>query len=217
MRILLALASTLAFAASAQAVTIVNGSFESGVSLGETGQVTLAGGDTTSITGWTVFPAGVDYVSSSVWAAANGSRSVDLSALDAGGIGQRITDLIVGQTYRINFDLSANPNDPALRPKDKRMQVLVSGHTPGMFTYTLTDANAANNMLYQLEHYTFVATGTSMNIAFQSLVRDQYGPVLDNVSISVVPEAATWAMLIAGFGMVGVATRRRRQPPVVTA
>ena len=30
--------------------------------------------------------------------------------------------------------------------------------------------------------------------------------------IEVVPEPATWALLIAGFGMVGVAARRRRQP-----
>jgi hypothetical protein len=29
---------------------------------------------------------------------------------------------------------------------------------------------------------------------------------------SIVPEPATWAMLIAGFGLVGVAARRRRQP-----
>ncbi|MBS3962249.1 MAG: PEP-CTERM sorting domain-containing protein [Sandarakinorhabdus sp.] len=31
--------------------------------------------------------------------------------------------------------------------------------------------------------------------------------------VSVVPEPATWAMLIAGFGMVGVGLRRRRSIP----
>ncbi len=30
------------------------------------------------------------------------------------------------------------------------------------------------------------------------------------ISITAVPEAATWAMLFAGFGMVGVAARRRK-------
>ncbi|QMW22659.1 PEPxxWA-CTERM sorting domain-containing protein [Sandaracinobacteroides saxicola] len=35
------------------------------------------------------------------------------------------------------------------------------------------------------------------------------GPILDNVLVSQVPEPATWAMLIAGFGMVGFALRRR--------
>jgi hypothetical protein len=41
---------------------------------------------------------------------------------------------------------------------------------------------------------------------------DNEGPILDDVSILItpIPEAATWAMLIAGFGLVGVAARRRR-------
>jgi PEP-CTERM motif len=37
---------------------------------------------------------------------------------------------------------------------------------------------------------------------------------VDNVSVSAVPEASTWAMLIAGFGLVGVAARRRRMGTV---
>ena len=33
---------------------------------------------------------------------------------------------------------------------------------------------------------------------------------LDNVSVTAVPEPASWAMLIAGFGLTGAAMRRRR-------
>jgi hypothetical protein len=33
---------------------------------------------------------------------------------------------------------------------------------------------------------------------------------VDNVSVAAVPESATWAMLITGFGLVGAAARRRR-------
>lgn len=38
------------------------------------------------------------------------------------------------------------------------------------------------------------------------------GPIIDNLSINggAVPEPASWAMLIAGFGLVGAAARRRR-------
>ena len=43
------------------------------------------------------------------------------------------------------------------------------------------------------------------------------GPALDNVSISAVPETATWAMMILGFGVVGGAVRRRRSTALATA
>ncbi|MDB5453794.1 MAG: hypothetical protein JWO33_2372, partial [Caulobacteraceae bacterium] len=40
----------------------------------------------------------------------------------------------------------------------------------------------------------------------------------DNVSLDVaaVPEPATWAMMIAGFGMIGGAMRHRRRTPAAT-
>jgi hypothetical protein len=33
---------------------------------------------------------------------------------------------------------------------------------------------------------------------------------LDDVSVTGVPETATWAMLIIGFGLIGVSARRRK-------
>ena len=40
---------------------------------------------------------------------------------------------------------------------------------------------------------------------------------LDSISFNVVPEPRMWAMLIAGFGFVGVAARRRRKPMTASA
>lgn len=40
---------------------------------------------------------------------------------------------------------------------------------------------------------------------------------IDNLAVSYVPEPATWAMLITGFGLVGVASRRRRSMAKVAA
>ena len=50
----------------------------------------------------------------------------------------------------------------------------------------------------------------SLQLRFANLGADNIGPILDNVSVSQVPEPASWAMLITGFGMVGFAARRRR-------
>lgn len=56
-----------------------------------------------------------------------------------------------------------------------------------------------------------------MFIGFQRASADIYGFglangsfVVDNLTISPVPEADAWAMLLAGFGVVGAMARRRR-------
>lgn len=49
---------------------------------------------------------------------------------------------------------------------------------------------------------------------------DNVGPLLDNVKLSVdagVPEPAAWAMMLAGFGLVGTAMRRRQKMAVTFA
>lgn len=48
---------------------------------------------------------------------------------------------------------------------------------------------------------------TSTGVAFE----------FDDISALAVPEPATWAMLIAGFGMVGYAVRRRQGARIVSA
>lgn len=54
----------------------------------------------------------------------------------------------------------------------------------------------------------------SLNFNFGSDSADNVGPLLDNVSLEIgapVPEPATWAMMIFGFGLVGSALRRNRK------
>jgi hypothetical protein len=57
--------------------------------------------------------------------------------------------------------------------------------------------------------YNFVATGASTTLSFASLDNSPYGPALDGVSVAAVPEPAAWGMLIGGFGLAGLALRRR--------
>ena len=66
--------------------------------------------------------------------------------------------------------------------------------------YSLTDA------FRNLSSIRFTAQGTTAAPEF----------AIDNIrvneAVAAVPEPATWALLLLGFGMVGAATRRRRAP-----
>lgn len=209
MRIGLALAASALLATGAQAVTVVNGSFETGVAI-PSGSVFLPSPpiDSTSIPGWRILSSGVDYADSSLWDASAGDRSVELAGIGSGGIQQvGISGFVVGQQYRIRFDLSANPF-----ATDGVYQALVSATGGGAqyFAYTKTAANTPTNMLYQTYEYVWTATNATSNIQFRSRGEGAQGVILDNVSISLVPEPADWMLLIAGFGMTGYAMRRRR-------
>jgi hypothetical protein len=52
----------------------------------------------------------------------------------------------------------------------------------------------------------FYAVGLGINI----------DPILDNVSVTAVPEPATWAMFLPSFGAIGLTLRGRRKASAVT-
>jgi hypothetical protein len=53
---------------------------------------------------------------------------------------------------------------------------------------------------------------TSFGFQIGTPSRDNAGPLLDSVTLTrnAVPEPQSWAMLIAGFGLVGAVARRRK-------
>ncbi len=204
MRFILSTIAAALLATGAQATILVNGSFESGPA--GSGVLTQPTGST-AITGWKVGGAGVDDVTSSVWAAAAGTHSIDLSALTAGSVSQRISGFVVGLPYRVTFLASANPFGAAGL---KKFSVSATGGVAQLYSYNLTALNSPTNMLYQTYTYDFIAGATKQTLQFASQVRNPYGVVIDDVSIRAVPEPGVWALLIAGFGMTGFAMRRRR-------
>ncbi|MBN8808643.1 MAG: PEPxxWA-CTERM sorting domain-containing protein [Sphingomonas sp.] len=67
----------------------------------------------------------------------------------------------------------------------------------------------------------FVAGGTSQTLSFLSNGTPNGLPpvaLLDNVSLTAaVPEPASWALMIVGFGAMGYSLRRRRETALQTA
>lgn len=68
---------------------------------------------------------------------------------------------------------------------------------------------------FGMSSFSFVATNAgSIRLGFGSNSQDNVGPLLDNVTLDItsgaVPEPATWLMMIAGFGFIGAAMRRKR-------
>jgi len=214
-------AAALGSTSAANAVTIVNGSFETltvAVPAGRapnfnTSFLEVLAPNSTAISGWNIGvvgplgEAGVDIIRN-FWQASNGAYSLDLNARGAGSVSQVLTDLRVGFSYTLTFDLSKNPQGAPPRS----LLLSVGDLTPATYAYTL--ANARTAMGWQSQTYIFVANATSALLKFESLASGPYGAALDNVAIrqtsaTQVPEPESWMLMVAGFGMVGFAARRR--------
>jgi choice-of-anchor C domain-containing protein len=177
----------LAFActSAALAAPFQNGSFEIGTDPGA-GFITLANGDSTNITGWTVIRGDIDYIGG-YWQAAQGVRSLDLIGDQFVGGVQQTFDTIPGATYRVSFALAGNPaGGPTIRP----LAVTVAG-TTNNFTFDITGATLSS-MNWTPHQFTFVATGASETIQFISDLTGVagaccYGAALDDVLIVALP------------------------------
>lgn len=163
---------------------IVNGSFEDGVSvptLASEGFVTLP--DTAKPFGWAVRQETVDWVQS-LWNASDGKKSIDLSGDNAGKLYQDVSGLVVGKTYRIEFDLSGNflpdPNNDRDTAKDVQVSIDQVAKT---FTFTRPAGWSLTNMGYAPQSLEFTYTGASPRLTFKSLDESFFGPVIDNVKI----------------------------------
>ena len=210
----LAIAALAAFPAGA--VTVTNGSFEA-VQITSQGSANPA-----DVPGWTHGGVVGDAL---IWSdqfpvCCGGTGSTKTGGghqfvTMGGGFGptgssswsQTLSGLSAGQAYTVKFMLAAEGEVPT--------QSLTVGMTTGSSTaqqnFTTLVAGPYFWQNWGAASYDFVADATSATLQF-SVVDEAYDVGLDMVSVSAagVPEPGVWALMLIGFGGLGIALRRRR-------
>jgi hypothetical protein len=103
--------------------------------------------------------------------------------------------------YVVTFDLAGNQRGAPAQSLD-----LVAGS--GSTQYT----DVPSTQGFTKETFYFTATAAQNSLQFSELgPSDQQGNLLDNVSVSAVPEPATWAMMLLGFFGMAFAIRSNRR------
>ncbi len=197
-------AGAILTAAGAQAAIVADGDFSSPSGGGSF--TTYSSG--ASIGPWLVTQGSVDLIGGYWQAPTAGGGSVDLDgSYQAGGVSQGLT--LGAGSYKLSFYLSGNPDSS---PGLKTVQVAVGSAFQNFSYDTSTAGNSHGDMRYVLETLNFTATGpTTLQFTSVDDPNSAFGPVIGGVSVSgAVPEPATWALMLGGFGLAGATLRRRR-------
>jgi MYXO-CTERM domain-containing protein len=189
----------LAFGAQA-ANLVTNGSFESNAQANGTWAIY------SNLVGWTGQSNKIELRNNAVGTAQNGSNFVELDVAKNSGMFQ---DIIGTGLVNLSFFYAARPQTGMTNGLGFSF-----GAVTGSLLATAVNATSTHNWLqYTLNNFQLNASGTTRLSFFATGKSDGLGGSLDNVSVtavSPVPEVETYAMLLAGLGLLGVASRRRR-------
>jgi hypothetical protein len=162
--------------------------------------------------GWTVTGGTVDIIGSGPNGVLFDGRpgngyyiDLDGSTNNAGLLSSTALSFAAGTTYELSFDLSgtgAQPNSMIYGIN------FVSALAPDVLL-PVTLSSSPNFTRFSLLFATPVAT--SGRVVFDHQGGDNNGLLLDDVRVAVaIPEPETWGLLLAGFGLLGFAARRKR-------
>ncbi|MBC7505263.1 MAG: PEPxxWA-CTERM sorting domain-containing protein [Sandarakinorhabdus sp.] len=233
---MLGLAAALSLGGAAQAANlVVNGGFETLTNgIGQIDNNTVATGWSSAgynfvFNGATADTAGStgQYGALYLWGPANGYANGLGPSPDGGNFAaadgafgvapilQTLTGLTVGKDYAVKFYWAGAQQQGFTGANDEHWIVSLGG-APSQTTSTYYNNTGGFSGWYS-ERFVFKATSATAVLSFLAVGHPDGVPpfsLLDGVSVAGVPEASTWAMLIAGFGLVGAAARRRRNSVV---
>lgn len=157
---------------------------------------------TSFLGGWTVSSGTVDLIGQPgffEFFPANG-RYVDLdgsSPNDAGLFDKQLA-LAASTQYILSFDLAGSQRG------DTNIVDVIFGTSSQTFTLASADPFAT----YTMSFTTNAAANYQIN--FGNRGGDNLGALLDNVSVTAVPEPETYALMLAGLSLIGFAARRKQ-------
>jgi hypothetical protein len=143
---------------------------------------------------------------------------LDAGAPYQGVIEQQINGLIIGGVYNLSFEWAGGQ----LQNRDGATfdQIEVQFGTDDVLT---SQVNVPSHGFtgWMSQSYSFTASATSQTLRFLAVGGPGELPpiaAIDGISLTGgVPEPASWALMLTGFGGLGVVLRRRRSRTALTA
>jgi hypothetical protein len=181
---------------AAETNLVTNGDFETPVAPSPANILSVSG---SQLDGWTIQGNGVMDVTnrnfsdngSTTFPVYSGNQSLDLNSLDPATMTQDLTT-VAGSSYHVFFALSGVPPVPPGECPDgsvlDKALTVSAGSTSHDYTFsTNPDATPPNNQTFVTEEFDFVATGTTTTLEFASTTAGCAGPIIDAVSVTLVP------------------------------
>lgn len=190
---IMAAAAASVFSVSATAATVFSDNFDSYAPL----QLNWT---PPGASGWSVTDGTVDLIGPGLFDLLPGNGNyIDLDGSSANsGLFSNSVNLTGGITYTLSFDLAGSQ-----RGTSETVDVSF-GSTNASFSL-----NSADPFSTYVLNFTPISSG-SYSFGYQNSGGDNVGILLDNVSVSAVPEPETYAMLLVGLGLLGFTVRRRK-------
>lgn len=136
----------------------------------------------------------------------------------SGALTQVITGLTVGKSYTLKFYQAAGQQLGFTGPTTERYTVSFGERVQDSSLFSLPQGAVGD---WQAQTMTFTADFSSQLLSFLATGTPGGAPpisFLDGISLTgSVPEPASWALMLAGFGVVGAAMRRRATTATIAA